>query len=73
MVLGITRPDGAYVGVPDRDTVVHPGDLLIVYGRGAAVERLAARRDGFGAGADRAAAVAEQRALGTDAAPTKSA
>ncbi len=32
VVLGITRTDGRYLGVPTMDTVVDPGDILVVYG-----------------------------------------
>jgi len=33
MVLGITRQDGDYLGVPDGETRIQAGDILIVYGR----------------------------------------
>jgi hypothetical protein len=42
VVLGITRADGSYVGVPARATPCHPGDVLIVYGRDRDVEAMAA-------------------------------
>lgn len=44
LVLGVTRKDGSYLGVPEKSTQVRPGDLLIVYGRGESIERLASRR-----------------------------
>lgn len=40
VVLGIMRPGGTYVGVPDKTTVVRGGDALIVYGRGESIDRL---------------------------------
>ena len=33
VVLGITRNDGIYVGVPRSETVCRPLDVLLVYGR----------------------------------------
>ena len=38
VVLGITRSDGRYFGVPHGSTVVHAGDVLVLYGQ---QERLA--------------------------------
>lgn len=32
IVIGILRDDGAYVGTPHRDTTIHAGDVLTVYG-----------------------------------------
>jgi hypothetical protein len=63
VVLGITRADGGWVGAPDGDTVLHAGDILVVYGREGRVEEIDdRRRDPSG---DRAheAAVAEQARL----------
>lgn len=44
VVLGIARPDGSYLGVPDRDTEIRPNDTLILYGRESSFEDLT-RRD----------------------------
>ena len=33
VVLGINRPDGEYLGIPYGETEIHPGDILITYGR----------------------------------------
>lgn len=52
MVLGITRPDGTYLGVPTRDTVVRAGDTAIVYGHADAVAELDRRRRGDPAAGD---------------------
>lgn len=61
VVLGIDRSDGGYVGVPDGETTIRPGDTLVVYGRRDRLCEL----DGRGAGesGERAheAAVHEQR------------
>ena len=37
LLLGITRPDGTYVGVPSFDSTVGEGDTLVLYGRGDVV------------------------------------
>ncbi|HEX2029044.1 MAG TPA: TrkA C-terminal domain-containing protein [Nitriliruptorales bacterium] len=46
IVLGITRPDGSYVGVPRGDTPVRPGDTLILYGRAPLLAELDTRPTG---------------------------
>jgi hypothetical protein len=46
MVLGIVRPGGDYVGIPDKETVIDPGDTVILYGRDDVFADLAARREG---------------------------
>jgi K+/H+ antiporter YhaU regulatory subunit KhtT len=40
VVLGLRRCDGRYVGAPTGETVVHPEDVLVVYGRGALLREL---------------------------------
>jgi Trk K+ transport system NAD-binding subunit len=40
VVLGIHRPDAAYVGAPEGSTTVCPGDVLTVYGLEENVEAL---------------------------------
>jgi K+/H+ antiporter YhaU regulatory subunit KhtT len=45
-VLGITRPDGTYLGVPGGDTTVQPNDSLLLYGRDNALKNLDERRHG---------------------------
>lgn len=49
MVLGVVRPDGEYLGVPTRDTVLHAGDTLVLYSRAGQLAELDERRRG-GAG-----------------------
>jgi hypothetical protein len=39
-VLGIVRPDGSYLGVPEATTMIEPGDTLILYGPDSRVEEL---------------------------------
>lgn len=47
VVLGIRRDDGGYLGGPKGDSMVLPGDTLIVYGRIRNVEELDTRRKDF--------------------------
>jgi len=46
-ILGIQRSDGGYVGVPTGKSVVRDGDVLLLYGRADAVERLDERCGGL--------------------------
>lgn len=46
VVLGIQRDDDTYLGVPQGDTTVAVGDVLISYGRSDALEALDERRRG---------------------------
>ncbi len=43
-ILGITRQDGSYLGVPGHTTVILPGDTIVVYGRSAIIVNLLQRR-----------------------------
>lgn len=61
VVLGVVRADGDYVGAPKGDTVVHPGDTLILYGRTGCFEDLDERRKGAGGDEAHAKAVDEHR------------
>lgn len=45
-ILGINRKSGAYIGIPVHDTIIHPGDTLIIYGRASAIIRLSERKKG---------------------------
>jgi len=62
VVLGITHADGSWHGAPDGTTVLHAGDVLVVYGRDERVCELDERRPDEGDAAH-AAAVAEQDRL----------
>ena len=63
VVLGVTRPDGRYLGAPTGDTVLGPDDNLIVYGRGSRLRELDGRRRGAAGAEARAAAVREQESV----------
>ena len=45
MILGIYRSDGSYVGVPRKNTNLHSGDTLIMYGRSDVLLDLRKRRN----------------------------
>jgi hypothetical protein len=45
-VLGLTRENGNYTGVPRGSTEIRPGDTLILYGRASSVSELDKRRKG---------------------------
>lgn len=44
IVLGVRRESGTYIGGPNGDTTVFPGDVLLVYGRIRSIEELDNRR-----------------------------
>jgi hypothetical protein len=46
VVLGVTRSDGHYVAAPEGETVLNPGDVLVVYGRDDALAELDDRAAG---------------------------
>lgn len=60
-VLGITRQDGTYVGVPRGSTRVEAGDTLILYGRAEGLAELDERRSGTDGQRQHEEAVAEQQ------------
>lgn len=60
MVLAIVRVDGSYLGVPQRETEVCAGDVLIAYGRVGHLEQLDQRRRGWRGEREHRRAVAEQ-------------
>jgi hypothetical protein len=66
VVLGVTRPDGRYVGAPTGDTVIHADDVLIVYGRGERLHELDRRRRGTAGTGARSTAVQEQERIEQD-------
>lgn len=65
VVLGITRADGTYIGVPDKATPVEPNDVLVVYGRGDILDRLDRREPGKSGDADHAQATEIQEQVAT--------
>lgn len=63
LVLGIRRADGAYLGSPKGNSVIHAGDTMILYGRQSLLAELSSREKGsLGEEAHRQA-LAEQRQL----------
>jgi hypothetical protein len=46
IVLGVSRRDGPYLGVPRGDTALRDGDTLVLYTRAGVVEELEQRRRG---------------------------
>ena len=40
VILGISKPDGSFVGTPNKDEVLKSGDTLMVYGREDAVDKM---------------------------------
>ncbi len=60
LVLGIFRPDGTYIGAPRGQTEIHPGDLLVLYGRAETLEELSHRLQGAAGDAAHERAVHEQ-------------
>jgi TrkA-C domain len=61
LILGIRRPDGAYIGVPGGRSRLCAGDTLMVYGRVPRLAKIAARRRDSAGEACRVGGVAEQR------------
>jgi hypothetical protein len=46
LVLGIVRRDGSYIGIPGKETVIEPGETVIMYGRDDVFADLAGRPSG---------------------------
>jgi hypothetical protein len=66
VVLGIERPDGSYLGVPQGDTVLVAGDVVVLYSRSESLPELDQRQRGASGDAAHAAAVVEQRRVVAD-------
>lgn len=62
-VLGVTRPDGRYLGAPTSHTGVAPGDTLLLYGRQDLLRELDDRPAGSAGDLAHAAAVERQDRL----------
>jgi K+/H+ antiporter YhaU regulatory subunit KhtT len=65
-VLGIEQSGGVYLGAPDGDTTIRPGDTLILYGRADAVAEIDRRKAGPTGDAEHLDAVEEERELVED-------
>ena len=63
IVLGVDRPDGTYMGAPVAETVIRPGDVLIIYSRRRAIAELDQRAQGSSGDEAHATAVAEQQRI----------
>lgn len=63
VVLAIKRAGGTYLGAPQGDTKVVPGDVLVLYGRAAAVAEIDERRCDIHGDQQHAEAVAEHNAV----------
>jgi len=61
MVLGVTRRNGQYLGVPQASTKLLAGDSLITYGRVSALQDIDHRRDDQQAQLDQQAAISRQK------------
>lgn len=59
LVLGIERADGRYVGAPKGTATLHPGDVVVLYGRREHLASLDERPRGAAGDRDRAAASAQ--------------
>jgi hypothetical protein len=70
VVLGVTRPDGHYLGAPTGGTVIRAGDNLILYGRAERLRELDDRRGGASGERAREAAVREQEQVEREEAET---
>ena len=60
VVLGINRENGDYIGVPDGETEIKPGDILITYGRAKNVAEIDERKVGTEGNQEHQQKVAEQ-------------
>lgn len=60
-ILGITRSDGTFLGVPGGDTMIRANDSLLLYGRAEALENLDVRERGATGDAAHAQSVERNR------------
>ncbi|MCO6437562.1 MAG: TrkA C-terminal domain-containing protein [Phycisphaerae bacterium] len=63
LVLGIQPRSDAYVGAPTRNTRIHPGDTMLLYGRDRTLASLDRRKKEIGGQLAHVDAVAEQRRI----------
>jgi K+/H+ antiporter YhaU regulatory subunit KhtT len=61
LILGVTRPEGNYIGAPQADTGLKSGDNLLLYGRSEALKNLDKRRKGAGGDVEHDMAVEKQK------------
>lgn len=60
-LIGVEREEGTYVGLPNGDTVIREGDLLIMYGRESALRLLSERKRGRAGARNRQQAIEENK------------
>lgn len=65
VILGIQREDGSYIGAPQAETRLVPGDLLTLYGRTRSLNSLDSRSAGNSGEISHRKAIAEQEAVVT--------
>lgn len=61
LVLGILRSTGSYLGGPRGDTIIYPGDNVVVYGRRGIAEALVSRRRSMRGDVEHHQVVSEQK------------
>lgn len=60
-LIGLERENGTYIGLPNGDTLIREGDLLIMYGRESALRLLSERKRGRAATLNRQQAIEENK------------
>lgn len=60
-LIGLEREEGNYIGLPNGDTVIREGDMLIMYGRESALKRLSERKRGLSGAINRQESVSENQ------------
>ncbi|WPP52599.1 TrkA C-terminal domain-containing protein [Catalinimonas niigatensis] len=60
-LIGLERENGTYIGLPNGDTLIREGDLLIMYGRESALRSLSERKRGRAATQNRQQAIEENK------------
>jgi len=41
VILGVSKPDGTFIGTPNKNEIIEPGDIIMVYGSEEAVDKMA--------------------------------
>lgn len=62
-LLGIKKPDGAYIGNPIPETLLEQDDCLVLYGRINAIKKLDRRKEGLMGDIEHRHAMAEQKTV----------
>lgn len=64
-ILGINRKNGTYLGIPGPQSIICPGDTLVIYGRATAIRRINARKEGYQGNRERRQSEKENRKIQT--------